>query len=221
MPNLTRTGMRDELKAHGWSRFTDSQLDVYLDWALQETYSEGAFERSVYDTYLTTNFVKNNTIGFSQISGSNGEDVQQIRKVWVADPDGKDPRPLKPADRDYFWNVMRGTDQSHISEGAPAYYYAHDLQLFIFPIPNTAVSVIVDYLRRKDSFAGNSDTSGLPQRFDKIIIVWAEAFCHRRARELQEMVNAERQARDMMLRELGMEGMTMYEGHSRVVPWGG
>ena len=221
MANMTRDEMRDELKAHGWSRFTDAQLVRYLDWGLQEVYSEGDFQRVAYVSTIRDDKTSP-VVSFEELSGSSDPElVQQIRRVWIEDPDETNTYTLLPADREFFWNVMRHQGGPDATTGKPTYYFVWDLMIHIYPGQTSAKRVGVDWLRRKDSFASGSDTSGLPQRFDKVVITWAEVFCHKRARELQEMVNAERQARDLLLREMGMEGMTMYEEHSRVTPWGG
>lgn len=129
---------------------------------------------------------------------------------------------LAYASREYFQEVIRpNTAATTPLVGLPTYYYVYDSNIILYPKPQVAVDVTVDFLRRKDSFSGDNDTTGLPERFDKIVIAWAEVFCHRRARELNEMINMERHARDMMLRELGQEESVAIESYERVTPWGG
>lgn len=219
MANMTRTQMRSELKSHGWSRFADADLDRYLDWALQTTYGEGAFNRSVR-TETTVPNVTSDRITFAAITGDTAETLQRVEQVMVKEVDGM-ARKLKYANDRYFNAIMRpNLDTNTPLISSPSYYYVWDLNVVLYPKPNNAITVIVDFNKRKDAFESDSAVSGLPERFDKIVIAWAEVFCHRRARETQEMATMQASARDMMLRELGQEEMVAAEGTGRSIPWG-
>lgn len=219
MAAMTRLNMVDELKAHGWSRYGDASLQRYLDWALQTTYGEGSFDRSAPDS-TTVSATTNDQLTFASIAGASSELLQAVLNVRVK-LSGVVTK-LTHAGREYFEEVIRpNTAAAQPLTGLPQYYYVYDSNVVLYPKPQVAVDVTIDFLRRKDSFSGDSDTTGVPERFDKIVVGWAEVYCHRRAREVNEMINMERHVRDMMLRELGQEESDSRERYERVVPWGG
>lgn len=219
MANLTRLEIVDELKTHGWSRYLDASLQRYVDWGLQRTYSEGSFDRSVRDE-TTVPATTLDQISFTAISIGSAELVQSIRQVMVRLPNAN-ARKLRYASDSYFERIIRPNMEATTPlDGYPGYYYVWDLNVVLYPKPNPAIDVIVDWMRRKDVFTSDADTTGLPERFDKIVLAWTESYCHRRAREFTEQLNLERSAREMMLVELGQEMSVAQEGSGRVRPWG-
>jgi len=220
MAAMTRANIRTELQSKGWSRFLAADLDRYTDWALQTVYGEGSFDRSVRDTTTVGGTILDQ-VPFATVSAGAAELVQSIREVLVKDVSGNIHK-LTYASDSYFMSTLRPNISSTTPlTGVPHYYYIYDLVVVLYPKPNVAMDVIIDWMRRKDAFTNDADTTGLPERFDKIVVAWAEVFCHRRAREMNEMMNMERTARDMMLRELGQEMSVAAEGSGRVTPWGG
>lgn len=219
MANMTRDQLRDELKVRGWSRFTDAQLEKYLDWSLQDIYGMAKFPRSTLTTFTLVASVLD-VIPFATISGASAELVQEIRSVYVKQ-DGVVTR-LRPVEEDYFLSVMRpNTMASSPTTGLPAVYFVFDLAVVLYPKPSEAVDIVVDHLLREDNFTSASDTSGLPERFDKAIIAQTEVHCNRRAHDYEAMLVAENEARRFVFEELGQSGSDMREEQERVLPWRG
>ncbi len=217
MANMDRDGLVAELQARGWGRFTASQLQKYLDWALQDLYAMARFPRSTL-TIATISGTVLDVIPFSTVATAN-ELVQQVKKVFVKA--STDIFELAPASEEFFSETMwPNTQDPSPTKGAyPATYFVYDLNLFLYPKPNSAVDIFVHYLLREDGFTSGTDTTGLPERFDKAVLYQAEVICSRRAHDVENMAIAQQALGDFLLSEVGQSGQEMEEKYDRVVPW--
>ena len=220
MANLTRDLMVAELQSRGWSRFVATDLERYLDWALQDIYGMAKFDRSTLNVYAPGVVPATSNVPFSTISGSSAELVHQIKAVFVGD--GTHVFRLEPANEEFFLEVMWLNSQ--LGEQAdlaphPTHYYVFDRAVFLYPIAQASIPVWIHHLLREDVFSGASDTTALPERFDKAVIAQAEVHCNRRAHDYEGMGIALGEVSRFMMDELGMANTQMDEDYERVVPW--
>lgn len=217
MANMTRDNFRDELKKRGWSRFLDADLEKYCDWALQDLYAKSGYPRSV-TTVSEVAGVISDEVGFDDFVAAS-ELVRSVDRVFVEQ--GGKMFQLEPANESMFfeviWPNVKNTANPNLA--VPSHYYAYDLSIFLYQRPQTAVDLHVHYQVRRDTFSSGSDTSGLPERFDKGIVMLAEVHCYRRAHEQEGLAVAMASFQDFLMEELGMEGSTMKEEQERVMPW--
>lgn len=218
MANMTRAQFVTELQARGWSRFTAAELQKYLDWALQDLYGKAKYDRSV-KTVTTVNDTVLDVHAFSSLSGGSDEAIHDISSVYVQQT-GVDPVKLEPAsDEDFEDWLWPNSLTANPDLGVPTMYYVYDLKLYLYPKPNVALDVHVHHMLREDTFSGDGDTTSLPERFDKAIIMLAEIHCNRRAHNVEELAVAQSTFETFLMEELGMAGRTMAERTDRVQPW--
>ena len=218
MANMSRDQMVAELQARGWSRFLPAQLEKYLDWALQDIYSKASFNRSVLST-ATVVGTELDVIPFTTISGGSAEAVNEVKGVYFKF-DGAEPRKLEPATEEEFLNVMWPNSQSPAPDvGTPEMYFVYDQALHLYPKPSPAVDVFIHHMLREDTFSSGSDTTSLPERFDKGIIMLAEVHCNRRSHNYEDMGAAQVVFDQFLLDELGRAGSEMTERVDRIMPW--
>lgn len=220
MANMTRDEMVTELQARGWSRFTAAQVQRYLDWGLQDIYARSSYPRSVMGVTTVAGFT-GQTTPFTTLSGAGAELVHKVVRVLTLY--STEIIELLAADEDYFWSVMWPNSQkSSPDKGAhPTHYYVHDLLVYTYPQPHAAVTLYIHHLLREDVFSGGTDTTGLPERFDKAVIAAAEVHCARRARDVETMGLAQAMVDQFILDELGQSSMQMAELTERIDPWRG
>lgn len=217
MANLTRANLRDELKKRGWSRFLDTDLDRYLDWALQDMYGKAGFDRASKQI-ATVASISESFITFVDIAGSDGA-IRSVDRLFVQY--GNDTFPVEAAESELFFGTMWPNAMASTPDTAnyPSHYYVYDNQVWLWQKPSSSLTFFVHYELREDTFANDGDTSGLPERFDKAILMLAEIHCCRRAKEFEEMAVAMNAFQEFLNEELGMEGSQMTEEQERVMPW--
>jgi hypothetical protein len=209
-----------ELQARGWSRFTATQLEKYLDWALQDVYGKAKFDRSTLSTAVVAGTVLD-VIPFTTISGGGAELVNEVKAVYVKQT-GREPQKLEPATEEVFLEIMWPNSQSPApDQGVPDMYFVYDLNVHLYRKPSPAVDVHVHHMLREDTFSNGADVTSLPERFDKAIIALAEVHCNRRSHNYEDMSAAMAVFDQFLLDELGIEGMQMAERTDRIEPWRG
>ena len=218
MANMTRAQMVTELTNRGWSRFASTDLERYLDWALQDLYNMAKLPRSTLSVFTST-ALTDDEIPFTTITAAGAELVHQIKAVYVKY--SGEVIKLEAADPEYFmaaiWPNLQATNP--IKAPYPTHYYIYDLTVILYPKMEAAVDVYVHHLLREDVFSGASDTTALPERFDKAEIAQAESYCYRRAHEPEGMAMAQGMVREFLLDELGMAGAEMDEKQDRVISY--
>jgi hypothetical protein len=220
MANMQRDEFVTELNARGWSRFTSTQLQKYLDWALQDIYGMARYNRSTL-TVTTVSATVLDLIPFATVSAGAAELVHQIKAVFAKY--GTDLYPVEAASEDQFINTIyvNRLATNPVKAAYPVLYYVYQLGVHLYPKPQAAVDIIIHSLLREDTFTGGTDVTGLPERFDKAVLAQTEAFCYRRAHDPEGFSFAQATVRDFILDELGLEGMEMEEKADRVTPWRG
>jgi hypothetical protein len=220
MPNMTRDELVSELQVRGWSRFTATQLQKYLDWALQDIYGMARYPRSSTGVSVITNSVLD-LVPFATISGAGAELVHQIKSVQVKS--GANLYTVEPATEPDFYAFMYPNIQqaNPVKAAYPNQYFVYNLGIYFYPRPNAGVDYHIHRLMRGDVFSGGTATSGLPERFDKVIVAQTEAICCRRAHDTEGFAFAQSVVRDFIMDELGLEGSQSEEQYDRVVPWRG
>jgi len=220
MANMTRDQFVAELQARGWSRFLAAQLEKYLDWALQDIYGKARFDRSVLSMVVVA-ATELDVIPFSTISGAGNELVNEIKAVYIQQS-GQEPQKIAPATEEDFLTVIWPNTESPAPDlGVPDMYFVYDLNVYLYRKPYPAVDVHIHHMLREDTFSGGSDTTSLPERFDKAILALAEVHCNRRSHNYEDMAAAQAVFDQFLLDELGREGMQMAERTDRVLPWRG
>jgi len=212
--------MLTELQSRGWSRFVSTDLERYLDWALQDIYGMAMLPRSTLGIYNAAATVLD-VIPFTTISGGGAELVQQVKRCHTKY--SGEVLTVDSASESEFMEFMYPNTlaANPVKAAYPIKYFVYDLGVYFYPKPQAAIDLYIHYLLREDVFSGPTDTSGLPERFDKTIIAQAEVHCYRRAHEPEGYALAQATVRDFMLEELGMAGEEMEEKYDRVVPWRG
>lgn len=211
MANMTRTQLRAELTARGWSRYTNAQLDRYLDWGLQAV--RRAFKWK--DTGASVDLTKSGNILLSEVAATSPRGITGIFCV----SEGKELK-LEPMPDDRFYDAWYSADPSLSgNQSQPTHYYIHNDEIFLLPFPDQSYDFRVNYLARQNVFAADGSTSGLPEFLDSAILLEAEAYCFQRAHEFERMAIAQGEARRIVFEEVGDEGGRMAEDHGRVIPY--
>lgn len=217
MASMTRVNMKTELQARGWSRFGSTELDKYLDWALAELYAMGNFPRSQMSL---TEIASQTTMTIAFTSILTNEGIDQIEAVQVKDPSGT-VRKLTHASDVYWQNtIFPASRETSPLTGPVQYYYVWDFTVYLYPKPEVAVAVTVHYTVKKDLFSGDSDTTGLPERYDPVVVALAEVHCARRARDYDGLMRAQQWVRDYFLTLYANEFEVANEGSRRVIRFG-
>lgn len=219
MAVMTRDELVAELKVRGWSRFTDAQLQKYLDWALQDIYGMAHYPRATTAVSVIANSVLD-VIPFATIAGG-AELVHQIKTIQVKQ--GANVYRVEPATEEQFQDFMyANTVQTNpVKTSVPQLYFISNLSIYLYAKPQAGVDYHVHHLKREDAYSGGTDVSGLPERFDKAILAQAESICCRRAHDTEGYQFAALTVSEFLTNELGLEGEQMEEQYDRIVPWRG
>ena len=215
MAALTRDQMVTELQSRGWSRFAAADLQRYLDWALRDLYVSGRFEHqtrasaSVAATAMTT-------VTVAGVETAGSFKIGAIEAVSATRSSGDVVR-LSPATEQMFLDlILPASRESSPNTGDPTHYYLWDETIYIYPKPSVSTTITVDVLTRETAFTGGSDTTGLPEEFDKVVVALAEVHCYRRAHDYEGMAVAQNHARQMILDEMGATADRMREQYDRI-----
>ena len=80
---------------------------------------------------------------------------------------------------EYSWVALLSTDRKSVrlrnplgSQSTPNYYYIYGTKLGFDPIPDTSISIVMDYMKRLPTITG-SQSSSLPEDFDNAICAYA------------------------------------------------
>jgi hypothetical protein len=206
-----------ELQARGWSRFTQAQLEKYLDWALQDVYSKAPYDRSTISVFTAAGTELDN-FTFTSIGGT-AESINEVMAVYYRRTN-TDPVKVRAAtDKEFMDVIWPNTQTANPHRGAPVMYYVFDLAVLLYPKPQPAMDVYIHHMLREDIFTSGSDVTSLPERFDKAIIALAEVHCNRRSHNYEDMSAAQLIFDEFLLAELGQSASTMGERVQRVQPW--
>lgn len=217
MANLTRDDMVAELQKRGWSRFTATDLQRYLDWALQDIYGKAKFNRSSLATYTQADTLLDK-IPYASIAGAE-ELVNEVKTVYVQQQSTAPQKVVAATEDVFIETIWPNTLDPAPDRGVPSMYFVYDREVVLYPTPYPALDVIIHYAVREDVFTSGGDTTNLPERFDKAIIALAEVHCNRRSHNYEDMSAAQAVFDEFLLNELGAAGGEMHERIDRVMPW--
>lgn len=220
MANMTRDELVTELKARGWNRFTDAQLQKYLDWALQEVYRRGQFP-SFQDDSATGSFNPASTTNLSfQTLGGTADRIVSVQQVLFINDYGQ-AVPLTPATEEFWLEVMQGNNLTPVANGRvvgfPELYYVSDRFINFYPVPDKTYTYYVYSRERDNTFTTGASQSGLDETFDAVILAFAEMICNRRARDYDAMAIAESVAQSMLELEIANSNRVFEHEYPRVV----
>jgi len=216
MSAMTRDQMVTELQDRGWSRYAAASIQKYLDWGLRDVLVSGRFEANLRaSTQVTATAMDSVTITAIETAASPLK-VGSIEGL-SATRSGGDVVPLEPATAELFRDVILPTARlASPDTGDPTHYYLWDLIAYIYPKPTTSTTITVDFLASKNAFSGGSDTTGLPEGFDRAVIAAAEVHCYRRAHDYEGMAVAANIMRQVILEERNADADMMREQVDRI-----
>lgn len=224
MASLTRDGFVTELKARGWDRYTDTQLQKYVDWALQEVYRRGQFPAFQADSYSgSIDPTVNSDITFGTIGSAQADRIVSVDRVLFKDTAGKAFN-LIPATERFYREVMlpnyaTTTVAAGRVVGFPEYYYVYDRAIKLYPIPDQTYNFFAYSKERDTTFASGAATSGLDEPFDAAILAFAEMICNRRARDFEAMAVAESIGMDIIQLEMANSNLVYAEEYPRIASY--
>lgn len=212
MAQWTRDQFVTELQNRGWGRFATADLQKYLDFGLRDVMREFKWKSmfSIDTINQSTSFFD---IGTSVSGTGRG---RSLRRAYLRTAGLE--RKLEPATDEFFFETWLGLDLTKPeNKGAPTRYYVYDEKVYFIPAPDQAYSIHLHWMATLLAFNGNS-VSGLAERFDELILLAAEIYCFRRAREWEAMQIAKMELREKVLAEIVEDRQLWTEHENRVVP---
>lgn len=212
MAQWTRDNFVTELQNRGWSRFATADLQKYLDFGLRDVMRDAKWIMRGHIIPFTSSASK---VPFASIDSS---DFRQVERLYLK-TSGRERR-LEPMTDDEFYQRWLPLDPTKNTGEPEKYYVRRDADggfVYLKPAPNKTYSFEAHVVSTSTAFGGNN-ASPLPERFDEIILVAAEIYCFRRAREWEAMQVAKMEYREKILAELVEDGQLMEERQNRVVP---
>lgn len=218
MAQMTRAQFELELQARGWNRYDEAFLDRYLDFALQDIYRECRFP-TVQDQIFTGVLAANaQSVTMATIAGAAGT-VGTIEGYWLER--GNTQSFAVRAAKDWEWEQLiqpniQLVGTSNEVKGSPRMYYPHGDTIWVYPTPDAAHDQRILWTRDEVIFANDGDVSGLPERFDSLILLAAEVHCNRRARDYESMAICQQMLNDALLKELARQSQRFQQEPGRV-----
>lgn len=219
MSNLTRDQLVTELQSRGWSRFQSSELQTYLNWGLQEVYRRASWP-AIVSALVTISGNTDGSVEFSSINASP-DLIHIIDRVHVKTAAG-DVLELDAIPDDLYWGVVAPNfARPSPTKGVPTGYAIERKTVWLHPIPQEAVDILIAHQLRTDTFASGSSTTGMPERMDLLVLLAAERLCFHRAKDYEGMIVTESLFNETLMKELGQQGMLEEEFSRRVIPYRG
>lgn len=143
-----RTAVRERLDD---PTFDTIKLDRWTNWVLQDIYSRAKYAFKEGESTLTT------TAGNSEYAFSEVGDVDKISKVLLDETEL-----VYVKDMDQFKDT---------EENKPAYWSTFNGNLRLYPTPDDAYELQVNYVKTLDDLTDASQSPALPARFAEIIVL--------------------------------------------------
>ncbi len=132
---------------------------------LNETYTEMLQRLQVNRLQQSATF--NTSSGTAAYSLTTQCEVQDL----IADSVQETGSQLRLEEVDYTYPIAHGETLS----GKPQYFYRKGSQLFLYPVPNAIYTIRYDYQRSPQKLSLNSDTTALPESWEKVLILGTQA----------------------------------------------
>lgn len=212
MAQLTRAGIRAELQARGFDAYGSTQLDKYIDWAVNHV---GRTARWLWEEQTTAVTLDPGEYRVTQ-ADLGATVLASVERVFVTTTNYE--RQLEPMDSRTFFRDWFALDLSVSSRrGEPQYYSMRASDIYIVP-PPIATRVVNVIWSGVEVLGIDTDMPNLPEEFEEAIVLAAGMRCHTRAREYEDAqvlrAQLDEAINDLLVRETFLFG----ESPDRVVP---
>lgn len=203
--------MRNELKARGFSRFLDAELDQYLNWSRNRIARKGLWNWEKKTQAFSLTAGANPVFDLSTIA-----DFESVEKVTITTANYR--KTLKPMTRSTFeseWFPLDLTLSKYRSE--PSAYAVWGNSLYIVPPPLSTRGGNIYYHARLAAMVGDAAVSGMDSDSEELIIMGALIYCHERAQEWDAAAVYKNQMEEYYSDLRAREGMRAEEQPDRVL----